>query len=166
MEAAMADPVWRPTARLLAVDSQDRVLLFSALDTAGRPWWFTPGGGIHRGETVAAAAARELGEETGFVRSVSDVGPVVATSGGRWQGDDGRQYLAADSFFFVRVDTTSISTDSMEPLERSVITGHRWWTLAELRETTNVVFPLGLADLLTMLLCDGAPDHPVRLPWR
>ena len=54
-------PIWRPTARLLVLDSLDRLLLFSAEDPRGTAW-FTPGGAIHRGETLARAAVRELAE--------------------------------------------------------------------------------------------------------
>lgn len=158
-------PRWRPTARLLVHDPQGRVLLFSADDPRGT-WWFTPGGGVHRGETLTAAAVRELAEETGYVRSESAIGPVVATAAGQWLSDDGTRFLGADSYFLVKVDTAAISDDGWEPLERSVITGHRWWTLDELRHTHDVVLPIGLADLMETLLGTDAPDSPIRLPWR
>ena len=160
-------PIWRPTARLLLHDPPGRLLLFSALDPAGRTWWFTPGGGVHRGETLTAAAVRELAEETGYVCAEADLGPVVATCAGVWPspGEDGRRYFAADSFFFVRVPHPVVSTDGQEELERSVITGHRWWTVDELRTATDEVWPLGLADLVADLLRDGAPARPVRLVW-
>jgi hypothetical protein len=59
-----------------------------------------------------------------------------------------------------------ISTDGQEPLERSVITGHHWWTPSELREATEQILPLGLPGLLASLLREGIPDQPLRLPWR
>jgi 8-oxo-dGTP pyrophosphatase MutT (NUDIX family) len=160
-------PIWRPTARILVHDPLDRVLLFSALDPAGRTWWFTPGGGVHRGETLTAAAVRELAEETGYVCAEADLGPVVATCAGVWPspGDDGRRYFAADSFFFVRVPHPAVSTRGQEELERSVITGHRWWAVDELRTTAAEIFPLGLADLVAGLLGNGTPTRPVRLAW-
>jgi 8-oxo-dGTP pyrophosphatase MutT (NUDIX family) len=71
-------PVWRPTARILVADPEGRVLLFSAREADGERWWFTPGGGVHRGETVLAAAVRELFEETGYAATESELGPVVA----------------------------------------------------------------------------------------
>jgi hypothetical protein len=80
-------------------------------------------------------------------------------------GDDGRRYFAADSFFFLRVPNPVVSTDGQEELERSVITGHRWWTVDELRTATEEVWPLGLADLVSCLLSDGVPARPVRLQW-
>jgi 8-oxo-dGTP pyrophosphatase MutT (NUDIX family) len=160
-------PIWRPTARLIVLDPPGRILLFSSLDTKGKTWWFTPGGGVRRGETLTAAAVRELAEETGYVCAESDLGPVVATCAGLWkETNDGRRYFAADSFFVVRVADPAISTDGQEEFERSVITGYRWWTVEELRQAADVVFPVGLADLVDRLLRAGAPTRPARLPWR
>jgi 8-oxo-dGTP pyrophosphatase MutT (NUDIX family) len=157
-------PVFRPTARLLVVDPDERVLLFSSADGAGGTWWFTPGGGVHRGETVSQAAVRELSEETGFACAEDELGPVVATSSALWKGDrDGTLFLGAHSFFYLRVPQPVIDTDGQEEFERSFITGHRWWTLDELRETTDDVRPRALADLLDRLIRNGIPDRPIRL---
>ena len=58
-----------------------------------------------------------------------------------------------------------VDTDGQEALERSVITGHRWWTTGELRATGDKIVPAGLSDLVDRLLSDGVPATPVRLPW-
>ena len=159
-------PVWRPTARILLADPKGRVLLFSGGTDEDR-WWFTPGGGVHRGETVQAAAVRELFEETGFAFKEDELGPVVATSSSLWFAQESQKlYLGAYSFFFVRVPGTDISTDGQEDLERSVITGHRWWSVADLRASTERFLPAQLPDLMERLLRGDIPDRPVRLPRR
>jgi 8-oxo-dGTP pyrophosphatase MutT (NUDIX family) len=147
-------------------DPKGRVLLFSAREEDGERWWFTPGGGMHRGETVQGAAVRELSEETGFAVTEAELGPVVATSTGLWRAEEGKLFLGAHSFFFVRVPDTTLNTDGQEDLERSMITGHRWWSTDELRAASERISPLGLADLLDRLLCGDLPARPVRLPRR
>ncbi|HEX3492887.1 MAG TPA: hypothetical protein VHU92_26320, partial [Streptosporangiaceae bacterium] len=57
-------------------------------------------------------------------------------------------------------------TSAQEDLERSLITGHRWWTVDQLAATTELVYPIGVAGLLRTLLTEGRPASPVRLPWR
>jgi 8-oxo-dGTP pyrophosphatase MutT (NUDIX family) len=158
-------PIWRPTARILLADPEGRILLFSAREADGERWWFTPGGGVHRGETVEAAAVRELFEETGVSCGEAELGPVVATSASHWAApEEGKLFLGAHTFFFLRVPQARIDTGGQEDLERSLITGHRWWTVAELRAATERILPPGLASLVDRLLRGDIPDRPVRLP--
>ena len=148
-------------------DPEGRVLLFSAQEEDGERWWFTPGGGVHRGETVQTAAVRELFEETGFAITKAQLGPVVATSSGLWFAEEeAKLFLGAHSFFFVRVPHRDIATDGQEDLERSMITGHHWWSVADLRAATERIAPLGLGELLDRLLRGDIPPRPVRLPER
>ena len=159
-------PVWRPTARILLADPEGRILMFSAREPDGERWWFTPGGGVHRGETIRAAGVRELFEETGVIVTPAGLGPVVATSTSMWQPNAGKRFLGAHSFFFLRVARAEIDTGGQEELERAMITGHHWWSLAELRAATERIAPLGLADLMGRLLSGDIPERPVRLPRR
>ena len=49
-------PRFRPTARLLVVDPDGRILLFSAAGSRG-PAWFTPGGGVHLMDSLVSDGA-------------------------------------------------------------------------------------------------------------
>ncbi|GII52431.1 DNA mismatch repair protein MutT [Planotetraspora thailandica] len=163
----MPDAIVRPSARILLVDEQDRVLLYRGLGliNADEYAWFTPGGGVNDGEPLHHAAARELREETGHSADPDEIGPVVATASGYWKASDGRLFLALDSYFFLRVREFKVDTSGMEDRERSLVDRFRWWSLPELQTTDEQVFPPGLAGFMERLLAGDVPDEPVGFPW-
>lgn len=160
----------RRSARVLLLDGAGRVLLLSALLDPRNPArghvWLTPGGGVHDGETLAAAAARELREEVGVRVPGEALGDPVAYVSG--YADLGwAKGVFRDDFFCYRSDSPSLEVDvsGMEDRERGTHAGHRWWPLHELFATTERVLPLKLAPLLAELLAGGVPAAPVQLPW-
>nr|MDT0663232.1 NUDIX domain-containing protein [Micromonospora sp. DSM 115978] len=154
----------RRSARVLVVDGTDRVLLLrSASGTTGH-CWLTPGGGVRSWESLRRAAARELAEEIGLVVPARDLrGPVALSAG---HADLGwARGTFRDDFFVHRVTSHEVDTARMERLERAFHAGHRWWSVEDLADTTETVYPFGLVPLLTDLLAGRFPDRPVRLPW-
>ncbi|MEV2272899.1 NUDIX hydrolase [Nonomuraea africana] len=163
----MPEAILRPSARIFLVDDRHRILLYRGLGPTKNPdcAWFTPGGGVQPGEELTVAAARELREETGHTVAPDALGPVVAVSSGHWVRDDGVLFRSEDSFFFLRVPELEVDISGMEDLERSLLDTFRWWTLNELRATTERVIPLNLAELLERLLKGDIPAEPVVIPW-
>jgi 8-oxo-dGTP pyrophosphatase MutT (NUDIX family) len=139
----------RPSARLLLLDNDDRVLLFRFAFPDGRVFWATPGGAVDEGESFAEAARRELLEETGI--AVEDVGSSVHTRHTSFQAPDGETVSAEEHYFLVRTTGTELSQTGWTPLERQIMTEHRWWTLDELTATTETVFPEEFVALLRRL---------------
>ena len=150
----MTEPLTaRTAARVLLVDAAGRVLLFSGFDPArpGHRYWFTPGGGLDPGETMADGAARELAEETGLVVAPAALGEPV------WHETmeypfDGVRYRQEQDFFLVRVPSWEVDVSGFDAIKRASVDGHRWWTLPELTATTERFYPSGLVDLLRRVL--------------
>jgi len=161
-EARMTVPR-RRAARVLLLDPADRILLLHGFDplVPGRTWWFTPGGGVEADEELTTAALREVAEETG-IRDVA-LGPLVARRSTAFSFD-GRDFDQDEWYYLARTATTSLDASGQTELERRTVDELRWWDAADLLATAETVYPEGLALLLTALLRDGAPEHPVGLP--
>ena len=148
--------------RVLLVDESDRLLLFcSGTESGGSLRWYTVGGGVEQGESLQAAALREVREETGLTELTlsSEV-----WTGRPWQAvRDGVVYEICQHYYMARVLPFTIDTSAFEDFERAMVTGHRWWTLDELRATSDILRPAGLPDLFGRLLVEGPPAHPLSV---
>jgi ADP-ribose pyrophosphatase YjhB (NUDIX family) len=162
----MRFPVRRDTARFILIDPDDRVLLFRHHLPA--PWscegWLTPGGAIERGEAPSTAAARELCEETGHVVDPAEVGAAVGVTSGQWSLDSAA-FVTTNWYFFACSATGTVDLSGQSDHERRGLLRHRWWTVADLNATRDLVLPVGLVDLVLRLLKGDLPGEPLRLPW-
>jgi len=148
VEPSVARAEVRRAAKVILVDRTDRILLFRGGDPTAPEagtWWFPPGGGLEAGETAEQAARREVLEETGL--HLSDLGPVVFHRSAEFTFN-GADLVSEEDYFVVRVDHFDISTDGWTDLERDVVAEHRWWYLAEVRATNDVVYPEDLVSLV------------------
>ncbi|WP_426115173.1 NUDIX hydrolase [Massilia sp. PWRC2] len=140
----------RPTARLLVTDPAGRVLLFQFMHRdgalAGQRYWATPGGGVDPGETCEAAARRELREETGII--VTSVGAPVARRQQLFMVDSGASVRDDEVYFHVPVAAQAISHAGWTAYERRCMTAHRWWSMLDLAQTCETIWPQDLSRLL------------------
>ncbi len=148
----LVTPIARTAARVLPIDRQGRVLLLRGRDPAApdEVYWFTVGGGLDAGETAAAAAARELYEETGLRLEPATLGAPVFADTTEF-GFDGRTYRQDQEFFAVRVEAYEPLPVVLDAQEHAAIIGYRWWTPEELATTLETYYPPDLPDILRRL---------------
>lgn len=135
----------RRAARIIVLDREARALMFR-FDVPGRaPFWVTAGGECEPQESFAEAARRELFEETGIR---ADPGPEIARLTPQFVTVEGEPVQADERYFFVRIDHPVIDTRRHTALEQQVMTSHRWFTLTELADWPEAVFPQELAAII------------------
>ncbi|MDC7718362.1 NUDIX domain-containing protein [Vogesella sp. DC21W] len=139
----------RVAARLLLRDPDGRVLLFPYRPPAlgGRiVYWFTPGGGVHAGESLADAACRECLEETGY--ALADPGEPLARRQFAMRLPDGGEVWADEYYFHVRVGRIALQQDGWSVQERASMGQGRWFDAAALAHPPQPVFPEHLPAML------------------
>lgn len=163
-------PRERQTARVVVLDSSDRVLLFRAETAAGLWLWFPPGGGVEQGETYEEAARRELWEETGLdgVRP----GPVlwhrdfVLTTPDPMFGEGPVRFV--ERYFLLRV------AEPFNPRPRAIgeYEGYmreqgwfHWWALDELEASSHYerFVPRRIHQLLQPIVSGTIPVDPLEI---
>lgn len=153
----------RPTARVVLLDAEDRILLVRGKLPGSEAWfWFTPGGGMEPGETILQGAARELLEETGITPHA--LGPVVWTRSGAGRLFSGETVMFREHFVIARTTVTSLTRDGWEPHEHILMDEMRWFSQEELAAAAEPLSPLDLPGLLARILAGEVPAEPLQLP--
>jgi 8-oxo-dGTP pyrophosphatase MutT (NUDIX family) len=149
-------------ARLIVLDPLGRVLLFHVSLPTGERFWITPGGEREPNESFEDAARRELWEETGC----DDLGP------GPWiweretvRAGRAEPLLLRERYYLVSVGEVdrAIGHHRRTAEEVELLDEDRWWTIPELHDTPETVFPPGLATLLEPIARGVLPATPLRI---
>ena len=162
-------PFERASARVLLLDSDQRLLLFRSAFTdseSGLSVWFPPGGGVELGESHEEAARREIIEETGLNAVVFGPWIWLREHTMQWPGVEhrGEWFHSIERYCLAHTSICEINRLGWTPEEVADIAEHRWWTAAELDAAKDIVFaPRSLASLLPPVLAGNLPKSPLQV---
>ncbi len=142
----------RRSARIVLADPAGRILLFRFIPDGWPPFWCTPGGECDPDEDFAAAARRELLEETGIVGEPQPLGVVKSYDFITLLGEP---VTALEHYFALRTTVTSIDTSGHTELERERMIEHRWFTHTEIAGWHEQIWP---EDIVAMAAGIGARE--------
>ncbi|MCS1350484.1 NUDIX domain-containing protein [Mechercharimyces sp. CAU 1602] len=156
----------RPSARVVLMNEESRVLLFNMMDQLNPGQgsiWFTVGGGLEEEETYEEAAKRELWEETGLENV--KWGPLI------WIRQfehiyQGEPTLFVEHYFlaFIRgAEQRKVNLDYLTLVEKETYLGHHWWSLEELEESEEKIYPREMKRLLEPIVNGSLPREPIAI---
>lgn len=152
----------RRTVRAVVLNSESKILLMQ-IETwpelrheneKSRIFWCTLGGRLEKKETIEDALKRELFEEAGitaFSEKLLAFGEQVLIL------NDFPSRLI-ESFYVVEVGLIDLNTTNLTEEEKAVIKRYHWWTIEELANTKETIFPGCLAQLASQYILN-------RLNW-
>ena len=142
----------RETARVFLTNQRGELFLINTHWDPGTglpPRWLTPGGGVDAGESVLAAAVRELFEETGLRIAPENLGEIELSLPFKMVWASGHFETGTAHFYRLNIgdDFTMDNSNWTKDEHRDVIE-YRWWNVADLLASDEIVGPPGLTEYL------------------
>lgn len=160
----------RNSVKILLLSPKNELLLMCADDpkttakdgTYNGRFWFPLGGEIEPGESIMQAAIRELHEETGLQENDVEFGPLV------WFGEfelvlSGTLTRLKQQFIVARTQQKSVSTQNLTESEKQVIKELRWFSLEEISNHDEIIYPVVLKNYLPDILAGNYPEQPIEI---
>lgn len=156
------------SVRILLINDQDKLLLMCADDpkttskdgTYHGKFWFPIGGQIEPGEELINTAIREIKEETGLEEQDVTFGPKV------WFGEfvmiiSGRMNKLKQQYIVAHTKKSEITLQYLTKKEKEVIKEAKWFSLLDINQSEEVIYPTLLSKYLPEILNKNYPKEPI-----
>lgn len=166
------DFVERNSIRVILINDKKELLLMCVEDKKttsadgiySGPFWVLVGGGMEPGENIKEAAFRELHEETGLSRADVELSSVV------WRSEvhmvlAGTPSHIKDQYIVAKLKKNDgkISNENFTDWEKEVVRKVDWFSLEQIKNISDPVYPIGLTDYLPDILDGKYPEEPIFL---
>jgi 8-oxo-dGTP pyrophosphatase MutT (NUDIX family) len=162
----MSIPIRNAVRVLLLHDDKLLLMCMEGFDistaegTRNHRFWCTVGGALEPRESIQEAALREIYEETGIKPEEVTVGPVV------WCGEvdlvwKGTLIHFRESYIVVKTNQFAASLCKATLDEQETVKKFEWFSLDQIRTSTEVIFPICLVEHLQPILAGDYPPEPV-----
>lgn len=165
----MAFPI-RSSVKVILLNDNNEILLMCADDpnttsTDGKYYgrfWFLIGGEIEKDESIEDAAIREIYEETGIKKEEIELGPLV------WFGEfdlnlSGTITRLKQKFIVAKTKKYNLSLTNLDDREKKVIKEIKWFTLEEIKNSKEIIFPVLLDKYLPDIIAKKYPQKPLEI---
>lgn len=143
---------------ILLTPDREVLLMRIRIPDVPAPFWICPGGGMEAGEELLPTLRRELKEELGLENF--GLGPLVWRRRHTFNFKD-KRLCQTESYHVVNVDKFDpVITD---PVEMEVFEEFRWFSVAQLKDFSERVTPLSLAQIVEDYLRNGPPKGRLAL---
>lgn len=140
----------RKSSRAIVLNKQNQIFLFRyTFDFFAEKQyvWITPGGALEEGESFEEALKRELFEELGI--ELTEPAPEVFYRTPIYELENGETVRSEERFYLVRLEETEFSYASWTESENKRMTAGKWWSVEEIRKSTEKFFSEDAVGILT-----------------
>ena len=125
-------------------------------------FWCLVGGGPESDESVQETALREIYEETGIAEIDITLGPIV------WHASfdfilAGKPTHAEEIFIVAKTRNHKIASAGLTELEKSVIQRFKWFSLDEIKNCKEPIYPVSLVHYLPDILAGKYSEKPIQI---
>ncbi|MBQ8315756.1 MAG: NUDIX domain-containing protein [Lachnospiraceae bacterium] len=142
----------RKSSRAIVLNKQHQIFLFRyTFDffAEEQSVWITPGGGLEEGESFEEALEREVYEELGI--KLTEPASFAFYRTPLYELKNGETVRSEERFYLIYCDEKSFSYDGWSDSETRRMTAGKWWSVEEIRKSTEKFFSEDVVEILERL---------------